>query len=123
MRCKMGNRISTFAAESFTNKFNQVINPNDKIMFAATSWKRTHHKMGIFSGVNKNQKGEIISVKVSYPINKYVFNGKYEPTVGRRYNYQTRQYENYTYDRRLYDTIPSTGYSTLPLKRVFKIAE
>lgn len=119
----MGNRISAFHAIPFSNNIGQTILPGEKIIFAATAWKNTRIKQGTFDGVNKDSNGGITSVRVSYPMNKYVHNGKYEPTVRQRYNYQTRRYEDYTYDRPLYDIVPGIGRSTLSLKRVFKIAE
>lgn len=114
-------RVNTFHVESFNNRYNQEVKPGDKVVFAATSWKHTRLEPGIFDGVNKNQKGEVQSVRVSYPIIKRVPNGKTEPTTWHRYNYQTRRYELVPYDQPLYDEVPGTGHSTLQLMRVFKI--
>lgn len=114
-------RVNTFCVESFKNGFEQEVKPGDKVVFAATSWKRTRLEEGIFNGVNKNKSGQIQSVRVSYPIIKRVPNGKTEPTTYQRYNYQTRKYEEVTYNRMLFDEVPGTGYSTLQLMRVFKI--
>ena len=119
----MKSRVNTFHAETYINKFEQIIEPNDRVMFASTSWKRTSFRDGFFNGVNKNKRGEVVSVRVSYPAVKRVPNGKTELTSYNRYNYTTRKYEEVTYDRVLYDKVPSTGYSTLPLMRVFKLAE
>ena len=114
-------RVNTFHVESFNNQYDQEVKPGDKVVFAATSWKRTRLEPGVFDGVNKNQKGEVQSVRVSYPIIKRVPNGKTEPATYQRYNYQTRRYEEATYTRTLYDEVPGTGHSTLQLMRVFKI--
>lgn len=114
-------RVNTFCVESFKNSFEQEVKPGDKVVFAATSWKRTRLEEGIFNGVNKNKSGQIQSVRVSYPIIKRVPNGKTEPTTYQRYNYQTRKYEEITYNRMLFDEVPGTGHSTLQLMRVFKI--
>lgn len=116
-------RVNTFCVESFKNGFEQEVKPGDKVVFAATSWKRTRLEEGIFNGVNKNKSGQIQSVRVSYPIIKRVPNGKTEPTTYQRYNYQTRKYEEVTYNRMLFDEVPGTGYSTLQLMRVFKIQQ
>jgi hypothetical protein len=115
-------RVNTFHAETFINKFNQEVNPGDKIVFAATAWKNTRLKEGVYDGVNKNKSGEVQSVRVSYPKTKYVPNGKTQPTTHHRYNYQTRKYEDYTYNRPLYDAVPGIGRSTLQLMRIFKIS-
>lgn len=114
-------RVNSFHVEAFTNRYDQEVKPGDKVVFAATSWKRTRLEPGIFDGVNKNNKGEVQSVRVSYPIIKRVPNGKTEPATWRRYNYETRQYEIVPYDRPLFDEVPGTGHSTLQLMRVFKI--
>lgn len=114
-------RVNTFHVESFTNRYDQEVKPGDKVVFAATSWKRTRLEEGIFDGVNKNKSGQIQSVRVSYPITKRVPNGKTEPATWQRYNYETRRYEETTYDRKLYDEVPGTGHSTLQLMRVIKI--
>lgn len=116
-------RVNTFCVESFKNSFEQEVKPGDKVVFAATSWKRTRLEEGIFNGVNKNKSGQIQSVRVSYPIIKRVPNGKTEPTTYQRYNYQTRKYEEITYNRMLFDEVPGTGHSTLQLMRVFKIQQ
>lgn len=116
-------RVNTFCVESFNNSFEQEVKPGDKVVFAATSWKRTRLEEGIFNGVNKNKSGQIQSVRVSYPIIKRVPNGKTEPTTYQRYNYQTRKYEEITYNRMLFDEVPGTGHSTLQLMRVFKIQQ
>jgi hypothetical protein len=114
-------RVNTFHVESFNNQYDQEVKPGDKVVFAATSWKRTRLEPGVFDGVNKNQKGEVQSVRVSYPITKRVPNGKTEPTQHQRYNYQTKRYEDYIWERPLYDEVPGIGHSTLQLMRVFKI--
>jgi len=119
----MGNRISAFHKVPFSNKFGQTISPGEKIVFAATAWKNTNIKQGTFDGVNKDSNGEITSVRVSYPMNKYVPNGKTETITYKTMDYHTRQYVEKSYERALYDAVPGIGYSTLPLKRVFKLAE
>ena len=119
----MKSRVNTFHAETYINKLEQIIKPNDRVVFVSTAWKRTSVRAGLFNGVNKNKHGEVVSVRVSYPTVKLVPNGKTELTSYNRYNYTTRKYEEATYDRVLYDKVPSTGYSTLPLMRVFKLAE
>ena len=117
------SRKNILHAESFTNVFGQVINPGDPVMYAASSYKSTYHKKAFFSGVNKDKNNTIMSVRVFYPSVKYVPNGKTETVTYKTMDYYTRQEVEKSYVRKLYDEVPSTGYSTLPLMRVFKLAE
>lgn len=119
----MGNRISTFHTVPFSNEFGQTISPGEKIVFAATAWKNTRIKQGTFDGVNKDSKDKITSVRVSYPMNKYVPNGKTETVTYKAIDYRTHNFVEKSYERALYDAVLGIGYSTLPLKRVFKLAE
>lgn len=115
-------RVNTFVQVPFENMFGQTVNPGDKVVFAATAWKNTKLKEGVYDGVNQDKNGKVQSVRVSYPKTKYVPNGLTMPTPGRRYNYQNKRYEDYIYNQPLYDEVAGIGHSTLTLMRIFKIS-
>lgn len=117
------SRKNVLHAESFTNDFGQVINPGDPVMYAASRYKRTYHKKAFFSGVNKDKNDTIMSVRVFYPTVKLIPNGKTKTVTYKTMDYHTGEYVEKSYEHRCRDEVPATGYSTLPLKRVFKLAE
>jgi hypothetical protein len=114
---KKGNTMSDkFVAKPFTNKFGQVINPGDPVIYAGSSYKRTTLRKGVFDGVYEEE---------------------YRP-----YDYKTRTYGEptirvtavrvggiadtrwvYDYDTRKSERVAVVRKAILPLKRVFKIDE
>lgn len=99
--------------EPFTNEFGQVINPDDDVIYAGTSWKSTNIRKGKFAGVRYGHDTyydwssrshitkpdePVMSVQVTVPGRRF----KYVPGGDSHYEDVTRT-------------------ATLPLKRVYKI--
>jgi hypothetical protein len=99
-----------FSAEPFTNQFGQVINPGDKVMFIATQYKRTYSAIGTYEGVNRNEVYNYNSREKTIKITSVRVGG----IPSSRFCYDKK---SKTYDR--VDVIRTT---TLPLKRIFKLA-
>jgi len=86
--------------EAYANEFGQIINPGDEVIYAGTSWKQTAINKGVFAGVYKNSKDQVVSVRVNdVPYKRW----------------------NYDYDLKKGYYTNAKRHSILPLKRVYKI--
>lgn len=125
--------MSELVAEPFTNHIGQVINPGDEVIFAGTSWKQTRMRKGVFAGVR------YADVRRYRPALDADGNPIMEERYGRKYQkneaYVTREVvavrvdqvnrgHKYEYVNGKYTKTGEVRYgvSTLPLKRVYKIA-
>lgn len=130
--------MTELVVEPWTNEFGQVINPGEEVIFAGSSWKRTHISKGIFAGVRyadvtrtrylKDENGQHIKEerKNAYNGSTYFVNKSERVTTrevtavrvdkvnrGHKYAYVDGKYTKT-------DEI-QYGVSTLPLKRVYKM--
>lgn len=135
--------MSELVIEPFTNEFGQVINPGDEIIFAATAWKSTSIRKGIFGGVHyanvtrteylTDESGRYIKEDYvdrwsgkTYQRNKQKTTTTREVVavrvekVNRGFKYNCGYDENGKYRATKTDEV-QYGVSTLPLKRVYKI--
>lgn len=97
----MGRSVNTFMPESFVNKFGQIINPGDQVIYVGSGYAhRITVNAGIFEGV---YVGEVYDYGVKQKIPKVV-----GVRVGK---VLVRDYKGNEYYRK----------AVLPLMRVFKI--
>jgi len=62
---------SNFKEVPMTNEFGEVIVPGDAVIFAASSWKRTKIRKGVYKGLNVNRHtGKPTSARVFGVVNK-----------------------------------------------------
>ena len=126
--------MSELVVESYTNEFGQVINPGDEIIFAATAWKSTSIRKGVFGGVHYGRvyksrevvdaDGNVVKNINGYPkresyFERGVISVRVEK-VNRGFKYISGRDENGKYFHNKTDEI-NYGVSTLPLKRVYKL--
>lgn len=55
---------NTFEAISYTNEFDQVIQPGDPVIYAGTACKSTCHTKAVFEGVYVNKAGSVQALRV-----------------------------------------------------------
>lgn len=132
--------MSDLVVEPFTNEFGQVINPGDEIIFAATAYKSTTIRKGVFGGVHyanvsKSREvfdadGNVVMETTHWGSTRPKLERYSEPTVisvriekvnrGHKWGYvdnpETGKREFKKSEEEQY-----YGVSTLPLKRVYKL--
>jgi hypothetical protein len=117
------DRVNTFSAESFTNMIGQNLNPGDAVVAVSTGYGHSVHTFtGIFEGVYRSPKNQIVGTRVGNIVVKYNEieyddNGKIEET-----RYDWNSYKRVPTGKR-YNLLEKQKYrrSSLQRNRVFKI--
>lgn len=130
--------MTELVVEPFTNEFGQVINPGDEVIFAGTSWKKTHVRKGIFGGVRyanvtrsfyiKDENGNYVKEDYidrwsgkTYQRNKVETKTSREVVAVRVEKVSRGHKYAYVDGKHTKTDEIQYGVSTLPLKRVYKM--
>lgn len=129
-----------FVEEAFVNEFGQKIEPGEEVLYAGTSWKRTHIRKATFKGVRygnvsrteyfKDENGSYIQEDFTDRWGRTYKHYKQETKTtrevvavvvrsnrGKKYVWKTGPNGKRDYVKTDEDVF---GTSTLPLKRVYK---
>ena len=131
--------MSELVIEPFKNEFDQVINPGEEVIFAATAWKSTTIRKGVFGGVHyglvyksrevKDADGNVVMETTPWGSTRPKRESYRERVIvsvrvdkvnrGRTWGYVT----NAETGKKEYKPSDEIQYSvsTLPLKRVYKL--